>query len=84
MNPSLLTPLEAKARLVSAPADFVLVDCRDARELAIASVAGATHLPMMEIPGGQMGMLNLGDMLGKAFGQRTKPRRMQTPPLHTS
>jgi len=36
-------------------------------------------LPMFEIPGmpgAQMGMLNLNDMLGKAFGGRTKPRRM--------
>ena len=27
-------------------------------------------------PGAQMGMINLNDMLGKAFGGRTKPRRM--------
>ncbi len=28
------------------------------------------------MPGAQMGMLNLNDMLGKAFGQQQKPRRM--------
>ena len=28
------------------------------------------------MPGAQMGMVNLGDMLGKAFGGRTKPRKM--------
>ena len=28
------------------------------------------------MPGAQMSMLNLNDMLGKAFGQRTKPRNM--------
>ena len=28
------------------------------------------------MPGGSMGMLNLNDMLGKAFGGRTKKRRM--------
>jgi ATP-dependent HslUV protease ATP-binding subunit HslU len=36
-------------------------------------------LPTMDIPGmpgAQMGMLNLNDMLGKAFGGRTKTRRM--------
>jgi len=38
-------------------------------------------MPMMEIPGmpegGGMGMINLNDMLGKAFGGRTKPKRMK-------
>jgi ATP-dependent HslUV protease ATP-binding subunit HslU len=36
-------------------------------------------MPMMEIPGqpgGQMGMMNLGDLFGKAFGGRTKRKRM--------
>ena len=28
------------------------------------------------MPGSQVGMINLSDMLGKAFGQRTKPRRV--------
>lgn len=28
------------------------------------------------MPGAQMGMLNIGDMMGKAFGQQTKPKRM--------
>jgi ATP-dependent HslUV protease ATP-binding subunit HslU len=43
-------------------------------EIQVADAAPS--MPMMEIPGGQVGMLNLGEMLGKAFGQRTKPRRM--------
>ncbi|MEP4378069.1 MAG: ATP-dependent protease ATPase subunit HslU [Alphaproteobacteria bacterium] len=41
--------------------------------------SGAGGMPTMDIPGmpgGQMGMINLNDMLGKAFGQQTKPRRM--------
>ena len=50
MNPTLMTPLEAKARLDAADGSFVLLDCREAKELAIASVDGALHLPMMEIP----------------------------------
>jgi ATP-dependent HslUV protease ATP-binding subunit HslU len=36
-------------------------------------------MPSFEIPGmpgAQMGMVNLGDIFGKAFGGRTKPRRM--------
>ncbi|MFN0219811.1 MAG: ATP-dependent protease ATPase subunit HslU [Hyphomicrobium sp.] len=34
-------------------------------------------LPMMDMPGGgSMGAINLGDMLGKAFGGRTKSRRI--------
>ncbi|MCZ8376731.1 MAG: ATP-dependent protease ATPase subunit HslU [Beijerinckiaceae bacterium] len=39
----------------------------------------AGGLPMFDIPGmpgGQIGAVSLGDMLGKAFGARGKPRRM--------
>jgi ATP-dependent HslUV protease ATP-binding subunit HslU len=42
--------------------------------------SGGMNLPTFDIPGmpgAQMGMLNLNDMLGKAFGgNRTKPRKM--------
>ena len=31
--------------------------------------------PTFDVPGGQVGMINVGEMLGKAFGQRTKSRR---------
>ena len=47
-------------------------------EIQVADTAGM-GLPTMDIPGmpgGQMGMINLNDMLGKAFGQQTKSRRM--------
>jgi ATP-dependent HslUV protease ATP-binding subunit HslU len=40
---------------------------------------GAGALPTFDIPGmpgAQMGMLNLGDIFGKAFGERTKRKRM--------
>ncbi len=40
---------------------------------------GGMSLPTMDIPGmpgAQMGMLNLNDIFGKAFGGRTKARRM--------
>ena len=46
------------------------------KEVEIQVVDGGPQLPMFDVPGGQMGMLNLNDMLGKAFGERTKPRRM--------
>jgi ATP-dependent HslUV protease ATP-binding subunit HslU len=42
-------------------------------------VSDTPNLPTMDIPGmpgGQIGMINLGDMFGKAFGGRTKPRRV--------
>ena len=41
--------------------------------------AGGLSLPTFDIPGApgaQMGMINLNDMLGKAFGGRTKSKRM--------
>jgi ATP-dependent HslUV protease ATP-binding subunit HslU len=43
------------------------------------------NLPTFDIPGmpgAQMGMLNLGDIFGKAFGGRTKPRRMSVRESH--
>ena len=47
-------------------------------ELEVAD-SGSMGLPTFDIPGApgaQMGMINLNDMLGKAFSGRTKPRRM--------
>jgi ATP-dependent HslUV protease ATP-binding subunit HslU len=41
--------------------------------------------PMFEIPGmpgAQIGMVNIGDMLGKAFGQRAKTRRLTVADAH--
>ncbi len=41
--------------------------------------SGSSMLPTFDIPGmpgAQMGMLNLNDMLGKAFGGRTKKRKL--------
>ena len=43
------------------------------------SESGAGGLPTFEIPGmpgAQMGMINLNDMFGKAFGQRTTAKKM--------
>ena len=41
--------------------------------------SGGSGMPTFDIPGmpgAQMGMLNLGDMMGKAFGQQTTPKKM--------
>ncbi len=52
----------------------------DEREIEISvQESAAGNLPTFEIPGmpgAQMGMLNLGDIFGKAFGTRTKPKKM--------
>ncbi len=46
----------------------------DDKEVDIDLAETASGMPMMDIPGGggSMGMINLGDMLGKAMGGRTK------------
>jgi ATP-dependent HslUV protease ATP-binding subunit HslU len=46
------------------------------REVEIQVADAGPQLPMFDIPGGQVGMININEMLGKAFGQRMKPRRM--------
>ena len=52
----------------------------DDREIEInIQESSASSLPTFDIPGmpgAQMGMLNLGDMMGKAFGQQTKPKKL--------
>ncbi len=52
----------------------------DDREIEISvQESAAPQMPTFEIPGmpgAQMGMLNLGDMFGKAFGQRATPRKV--------
>jgi ATP-dependent HslUV protease ATP-binding subunit HslU len=52
----------------------------DEREIEIDVAESANSgMPTFDIPGmpgAQMGMLNIGDMMGKAFGQQTKPRRL--------
>ena len=47
-------------------------------EVEVADRGGA-NLPTFDIPGmpgAQMGMINLGDIFGKAFGERTKRKRL--------
>jgi ATP-dependent HslUV protease ATP-binding subunit HslU len=58
----------------------------DDREIEIAvQESAAGSLPTFEIPGmpgAQMGMLNLGDIFGKAFGTRSKTRKMTVAESH--
>ncbi len=47
------------------------------KEVEVQVAEGGPQLPTFDIPGGgQVGMINLSEMLGKALGGRTKPRRM--------
>ena len=56
------------------------------REIEITvSDSGGGALPTMEVPGmpgAQIGMLNIGDMLGKAFGGGQRSRRMTVDESH--
>jgi ATP-dependent HslUV protease ATP-binding subunit HslU len=58
----------------------------DDREIEIAvQESAASSLPTFEIPGmpgAQMGMLNLGDIFGKTFGTRSKPKKMTVGDSH--
>ena len=49
------------------------------KEIEIQVADAGAGMPMFDIPGApgaSIGAINIGDMLGKAFGQRTKPRRV--------
>ncbi|HWB48235.1 MAG TPA: ATP-dependent protease ATPase subunit HslU [Stellaceae bacterium] len=56
------------------------------REIEVTVQESANpQLPTFEIPGmpgAQMGMLNLGDIFGKAFGQRATPRKVTVEDSH--
>ena len=57
----------------------------DDKEIEVEVSEGGSSLPTFEIPGmpgAQMGMVNLGDIFGKAFGGRTMPRRMTVADSH--
>lgn len=45
-------------------------------QVADSSSMNISTLDVAGMPGAQMGMMNLGDMLGKAFGPRTKTKKM--------
>jgi ATP-dependent protease HslVU, ATPase subunit len=51
----------------------------DDKEIEIELQVQSTGLPMFELPGmpgASVGAISLGDIFGKGFGTRTKPRRM--------
>ncbi len=57
----------------------------DDKEIEIQVSDTGTGMPGFEIPGmpgAQIGMINLNDMLGKAFGQRTKTRKLTVKELY--
>jgi len=45
-------------------------------EIQVPDTGGMPTIEVPGMPGAQMGMVNLGDIFGKAFGGRTKPRKM--------
>jgi ATP-dependent HslUV protease ATP-binding subunit HslU len=51
-------------------------------EIQVADTGGLPMFDIPGVPGGAMGAINLGDMLGKAFGHRTKPRRVTVKDSH--
>jgi ATP-dependent HslUV protease ATP-binding subunit HslU len=54
-------------------------------ELQVAEGNPLGQLPTFEVPGmpgASVGMLNLGDIFGKAMGGRTKPRRLSVSQSH--
>jgi ATP-dependent HslUV protease ATP-binding subunit HslU len=58
----------------------------DDREIEVTvQESAAANMPTFEIPGmpgAQMGMLNLGDIFGKAFGGRATPKKMTVADSH--
>ena len=57
----------------------------DDKEIELEVIDSGGGMPTMDIPGmpgSSVGMINLSDMLGKAFGQRTKTRRMSVSESH--
>jgi ATP-dependent HslUV protease ATP-binding subunit HslU len=51
-------------------------------ELEMRDAGGAPMIEIPGMPGAQIGMVNLGDMLGKAFGGRPRTRRMSVAEAH--
>jgi ATP-dependent HslUV protease ATP-binding subunit HslU len=46
------------------------------KEIEVQVADSGPAFPTFDIPGGQVGMVNISEMLGKAFGQRMKTRRL--------
>ena len=51
-------------------------------ELEMRDTSGAPMLEIPGMPGAQIGMINIGDMLGKAFGSKPRTRRLTVDHAH--
>src|SRR5579862_3360033 len=51
-------------------------------EIEVRDSGGAPMLEIPGMPGAQIGMINIGDMLGKAFGGRARTRRITVAEAH--
>ncbi len=49
-----------------------------AKEIELDVAESASPFPQFDFPGGQMGMINIGDMMSKAMGQNKTKRRKMT------
>jgi ATP-dependent HslUV protease ATP-binding subunit HslU len=54
----------------------------DDKEIEIETKDGGPAMPQFDMPGGSVGVVNIGEMLGKAFGGRTKTRRVTVKDSH--
>ena len=54
----------------------------DDKEIEIEIQGAAPAMPMLEMPGAQMGNVSLGDLFGKAFGKTAKRRRTTVKEAH--
>jgi ATP-dependent HslUV protease ATP-binding subunit HslU len=54
----------------------------DDKEIEIEVKDGGPAVPQFDMPGGSVGVVNIGEMLGKAFGGRTKTRRVSVKNSH--
>ncbi|MGD1017135.1 MAG: ATP-dependent protease ATPase subunit HslU [Roseiarcus sp.] len=57
----------------------------DDKEVEVELPQGGGGMPMFELPnlpGASVGAINLGDIFGKGFGPRTKPKRMSVAEAH--
>jgi ATP-dependent HslUV protease ATP-binding subunit HslU len=62
--------------------DGLLDDKEIEVEVSSSSPQGMSMFEIPGMPGAQMGAISLGDMLGKAFGGRSKPRRVTVKDAH--
>ena len=67
---------ETKDKFRAMLRDGQLADKEIEIDIADTSGGGMPTFDIPGMPGAQMGMINLGDMMGKAFGQQTKKKKV--------